>query len=1762
MQNFFFCFLLLIASIYAEKTETHIVKSLPSKETLFKGHNLHNHPGTVDIFTGAFTEEQVDFFTKGPEPILLARTWKNNSESTGNFGGWGLNNYHKSELTHQVTGIHRLISEPYGAAFTFRHPSKDYIIKAHTENFNNGFINTGLGEISGATTAKSMSAFMHKGVLSVTDSDGTLRIMSQYPDNIYITALEKRPHYRELRYNWQPFKGGMIFSSISSWGASKEFNQIDFTLESANIFVAKSLNREIRYTFDSKNHFSLTHVEGGNGADFIHYTYSADGSRIERRESPEGRYLSILYDNNKKVSSLVGPAGEDGSPAVLSKYLIQENYGRDIHGNKNKKFKGVTSKVWDGAGNLKKYDIDDSNRLRKITTFQGDSEPLASENVVWNRAFDTRKVGDFCCRFIKDEKKQIYAYAKTISYDEQHNPINEYTWGPITGERSGIDSILEKKGVIKGECSIRNTIYSQDSLHLLLEEVLRPNHKILYSYIPGTDLLASKYEVMDCKICRRSFFFYDKDGILITKFYDDGSSKDHFNLTDITERHITRIRVRKDLPGRGQPESVEELYLDNGQEIIKNRTTYIYAQNDLKESETHDGYTLSYIYDKKDRILEETDEKGFKHSYKYDGNNNIIYEKHRPDVYIEKEYDLLNRLVINREIHSDGRIFTQRNIWNLNNQLIKEYDALGRCKEYTYDAFGNITSIFFEGSLIKRAYDVLGHLIEETDADGNTTRKRWNIFHQPLEITYPDSSEEKFFYTLYGSLKKRINKDGSSLNITLDPLERITQEELLSQSGQVLQTRSFTYNALHLIEEKDNAGVITRYYYDAAGRVKEQIKDANGLKAHMYFTYDTFGEVLESRNDYFIEITLRNTLGQVTEERLEDLQGNIQKKKTYGYDAYGRKNLIREYANTRAYSETYTEYDSRNEVILIINPEGCKTRFNFKIIPENDHFILQKSSVDPLGNIFVTTFDAHDRPALEERFNAAGHKRAAKEIFYTKTGAKSRIDEKVYAGSSLLRTYSVTWSYTPLKKVAEEVRGVDSGDERITTFTYNTAGDLISKTLPNGTHIFHSYDAYGRLESTKTNNTLSYHFSYNKQGYLLIAGKTQRCYNNLGHLLFEKLENGLEITYERDLIGRKISMVIPDGPRIQYFYEGYFLKSITHGLHTQIVGNRNWFGQICSMEGPLKITKTYDSLKRVQSIESSSWSQKNMAFDNAGNFLSCHVNDAAGDYDCIYTYDDLYQITYEKSLFERHYQHDSLYNRISVEGYPQKINALNELTEDAHAHYSWDKNGSLLSQNRMLYRYDELERLIEIDGISSYSYDSFNRRLTKTVQGLTTHFIYDGQNEIGSYQDGRLQDLRILGDGLGGEISASWAMTIEGDTYFPVHDNRGNIVSLQDSSGNSVEHYRYSSFGEEESPGLSPWRFSSKRVDIESGFVYFGRRYYSPLMGRWTTADPQGLSDGLNVYAYLRNNPINSFDIYGLFGKETFNRMDRLVTQQLRLFMNSWFMQMASRQLKSAMSALKTASFGLKKMVNALGRGIELLGRHVIPIPYLNRAVESLGSYMSGKEKPTEEYHSQLYHFNADAKKRGVRDIIVNGMNTTFEDALLITKNHAEMTGHYTTLVYNASNGAIFDLCDCVANFFGAPTTPVRLLQDVIKRDVQGVGENGRVNVIAHSQGGLIAHIATKQFPPSINSQIDMFTIGSAKIIQQGSFEKVSNHVSSRDPIPWIVDPISRLAGAYMGIVEIHASTGGFFDHSLDGDTYKQVLKSMAQSLKYQYQSY
>ena len=60
------------------------------------------------------------------------------------------------------------------------------------------------------------------------------------------------------------------------------------------------------------------------------------------------------------------------------------------------------------------------------------------------------------------------------------------------------------------------------------------------------------------------------------------------------------------------------------------------------------------------------------------------------------------------------------------------------------------------------------------------------------------------------------------------------------------------------------------------------------------------------------------------------------------------------------------------------------------------------------------------------------------------------------------------------------------------------------------------------------------------------------------------------------------------------------------------------------------------------------------------------------------------------------------------------------------------------------------------------------------------------------------------------------------------------------------------------------YRYTGMELDEETGLEYHSARYYLPWLGRWLSTDPTGIGDGVNVYAYCKNSPINSSDVSGL----------------------------------------------------------------------------------------------------------------------------------------------------------------------------------------------------------------------------------------------------------------------------------------------------------
>jgi RHS repeat-associated protein len=92
-------------------------------------------------------------------------------------------------------------------------------------------------------------------------------------------------------------------------------------------------------------------------------------------------------------------------------------------------------------------------------------------------------------------------------------------------------------------------------------------------------------------------------------------------------------------------------------------------------------------------------------------------------------------------------------------------------------------------------------------------------------------------------------------------------------------------------------------------------------------------------------------------------------------------------------------------------------------------------------------------------------------------------------------------------------------------------------------------------------------------------------------------------------------------------------------------------------------------------------------------------------------------------------------------------------------------------------------------------------------------------------------------------------------------------VALVDESGNFVGCYEYDAWGNVVShSGLDAYfTFSSKHYDENAGLYYYGYRWYDPVAKRWTQPDPSGLSEGLDLYRFCGNDPINNVDVYGMF---------------------------------------------------------------------------------------------------------------------------------------------------------------------------------------------------------------------------------------------------------------------------------------------------------
>ena len=259
-------------------------------------------------------------------------------------------------------------------------------------------------------------------------------------------------------------------------------------------------------------------------------------------------------------------------------------------------------------------------------------------------------------------------------------------------------------------------------------------------------------------------------------------------------------------------------------------------------------------------------------------------------------------------------------------------------------------------------------------------------------------------------------------------------------------------------------------------------------------------------------------------------------------------------------------------------------------------------------------------------------------------------------------------------------------------------------------------------------------------------------------------------------------------------------------------------------------------------------------------------------------------------------------------------NYLNEITQRRDTTsgtpttegFTYDKNGNLLNDGVRTYQYDALNRLIQVNKvaggavIASYVYDALGRRIQKTINDLgggnggltgdilagTTDYLYDAQQIVEERNDAA-PTVWTKVNFWGQYIDELMFFAVPGEsaptTYRVLSDLLYRSVALVDTSNTVVEAYDCDAYGNTlcfSGPGtdglwftdddvrtnnpINTTIFTGRQFDPESQIYYYRARYYSPVIGRFISRDPIGVTGGINLYGYVKNRPIKLLDPLGL----------------------------------------------------------------------------------------------------------------------------------------------------------------------------------------------------------------------------------------------------------------------------------------------------------
>ncbi len=943
-----------------------------------------------------------------------------------------------------------------------------------------------------------------------------------------------------------------------------------------------------------------------------------------------------------------------------------------------------------------------------------------------------------------------------------------------------------------------------------------------------------------------------------------------------------------------------------------NKVKEISQSNYLKDSD--DGKSTVYKYDELNRLVEEVDTFGtIKHSFKYNrmgkisaitnANGDTSYYYYNKagwliSKYIPKKIDVNNEVLFNLimyEYNKLGQVITE----NRSGEYVKLGDKANSYNsiKYDYNKVGQVCRITDStGAKLYIEYDQYRNKVMERKLINNdiTAITRWNYdlcnrLIEKKEYLDGEPSTTLYSYDKNGNLTTLVTPMGYKIIREYNLVDKLTKETIIEKG--VIKTKFFEYdNAYNLIKTVDVNGNVssieydlnnrailnvdrlgnkTRYMYTPTGKIQKIIKPKEYSKLGDNGVGTTF---IYDSNDRLIQRI--NALNIKEVEYKYNLDGTIASEtdavlvtKGYDYDIGGRivkinKNNKFDENNFINITLEQRDYDSLDNLISFIDGKGNETKYDLdkwgrinKILKANNSFELYE--YDKVGNV-TKTVDGNSNAIsyiygknnkLEKIIDQDG----LVEFFkYDQAGnLESHIDR---IENEVVFQYGLT---------GEVLSKKSKNDNIYNLFEYNLDGTL-SKAITDGICYTYSYDNEGKQLSKSNNGTKLFDYKYDENGNLLesvdLSGKkTVYVYDNLDRI-DSVLDNGKVIArYEYNNDNTIKKLILGKGLINEYIYDinKKISKLKTYTENGKVIADNNYIydkngNQIKKIENGLKTIYRYDTINQIEKVIYGDGKEEKFTYDSVGNRLERIVkrND---------------KLSIENYL----YDNKNRLQQVETDEYVTKYLYDNQGNVLEELHYTVNKD----TIRKTIFSYDGFNRNIKVvkdDNMQENVYDPLNLRTSVNENGKIKNYVFKGRDiAIKLNQSNEILNREVRGYNLLSKIVEN----NESEFYY-LHNEHNDITGIIDNDCCIKNTYDYDVFGRivnTEENIDNEFTYYEQQFDKITQLYYLRARYYNAEHGRFIQEDVYR-DDGLNLYAYVKNNPVMWIDPSGYAGNLAKNK--------------------------------------------------------------------------------------------------------------------------------------------------------------------------------------------------------------------------------------------------------------------------------------------------